>query len=296
MATSHRGCSAAPTCSPATPDSASATWYASGWTDIDEGGFALPQKKTGVRPWCPIFPELEAEMATWERRPGPFLLQDNGRPFTTNQLWKVFRQGEGGLSEAGAGDLARAAGERGHPPAPVPLFGPADQRHDRNVTRDGRTLLPPCRPESGGQAVLLEIQQRTFRERYCKTMKNWKAEVGQNQIVMGQETKCRLLLPGACEPRLNRLRPGTSDFGLASRLRGERHRSTVVVGNCTVRADNGGILPGESITPLHVRRSCFGPMVPNEELGGAAGYRPRVRSAYSARVYHHSPVARTRPI
>ena len=39
--------------------------------DEDDGGFSLPQKKTGVKPWCPIFPELEAERATWERRPGP---------------------------------------------------------------------------------------------------------------------------------------------------------------------------------------------------------------------------------
>jgi len=60
-----------------------------GWTDVDEGGFTLRQKKTGVRPWCPILPELEREMATWEKRPGPFLLQENGRPFTTNQLWKI---------------------------------------------------------------------------------------------------------------------------------------------------------------------------------------------------------------
>lgn len=59
-----------------------------GWTDIDEGGFSLPQKKTGVRPWCPIFPELEAEMAHWEKRPGPFLYQENGKPFTTNLMWK----------------------------------------------------------------------------------------------------------------------------------------------------------------------------------------------------------------
>lgn len=27
-------------------------------------------------------------MATWEKRPGPFLLQNKGRPFTANQLWK----------------------------------------------------------------------------------------------------------------------------------------------------------------------------------------------------------------
>jgi integrase len=65
-----------------------------GPTDVDEGGFSLPQKKTGVRPWCPIFPELEAEMATWEKRPGPYLLQETGKGagkrFSTNQLWKVF--------------------------------------------------------------------------------------------------------------------------------------------------------------------------------------------------------------
>ncbi|MBZ0127970.1 MAG: integrase [Rhodobacteraceae bacterium] len=62
--------------------------------DQDDGGFSLPRKKTGVKPWCPIFPELEAEMATWERRPGPYLLQDEGKskgkPFSTNQMWKAF--------------------------------------------------------------------------------------------------------------------------------------------------------------------------------------------------------------
>lgn len=62
--------------------------------DLDDGGFSLPQKKTGVRPWCPIFPELEAEMATWDRRLGPYLLQDSGKsegkPFSTNQMWKAF--------------------------------------------------------------------------------------------------------------------------------------------------------------------------------------------------------------
>ena len=62
--------------------------------DEDDGGFSFPQKKTGVEPWCPIFPELEAEMATWERRPGPYLLQEvgknAGKPFSTNQMWKAF--------------------------------------------------------------------------------------------------------------------------------------------------------------------------------------------------------------
>ncbi|WP_138470845.1 integrase [Poseidonocella sp. HB161398] len=67
-----------------------------GPNDEDDGGFSLPQKKTGVRPWCPIFPELEAEMATWERRPGPYLLQEEGKskgkPFGPNQMWKVFNK------------------------------------------------------------------------------------------------------------------------------------------------------------------------------------------------------------
>lgn len=65
-----------------------------GPNDEDDGGFSLRQKKTHAKPWCPIFPELEAEMATWERRPGPFLLQEEGKsqgkPFSTNQMWKVF--------------------------------------------------------------------------------------------------------------------------------------------------------------------------------------------------------------
>ncbi|MEM9899916.1 MAG: integrase [Pseudomonadota bacterium] len=63
-------------------------------TDEDDGGFSLPQKKTGVKPWCPIFPELEAEMGAWDRRPGPYLLQEGGKsagkPYSTNQMWKDF--------------------------------------------------------------------------------------------------------------------------------------------------------------------------------------------------------------
>lgn len=70
-----------------------------GPNDLDEGGFSLPQKKTGVTPWCPVFPELEAEIATWERRPGPYLLQEEGKntgkPFSTNQMWKVFNKVRG---------------------------------------------------------------------------------------------------------------------------------------------------------------------------------------------------------
>jgi integrase len=66
-----------------------------GPTMIDaEGGFDLGfkgQKKTGVRPWCPILPELAAEMATWEKRPGPFLLTPQGKPFTASYFSEMFR-------------------------------------------------------------------------------------------------------------------------------------------------------------------------------------------------------------
>lgn len=61
-----------------------------GWTDIDEGGFRIKQQKTGREVWCPIVDELAAEMATWERVPGPFVRQDSGKPFTRKLFSKHF--------------------------------------------------------------------------------------------------------------------------------------------------------------------------------------------------------------
>ena len=70
-----------------------------GWGDVDGDTLTLQQKKTGVTPVCPILPELAAEMATWGRRDGPFLLQDGGKsagkPISANQLWKVFDAARG---------------------------------------------------------------------------------------------------------------------------------------------------------------------------------------------------------
>jgi integrase len=60
----------------------------------DDGGFTLRQRKSGAVPWCPIFPELEAEMETWSVRDGPYLIQETGRnagkPFTPNGIWKLY--------------------------------------------------------------------------------------------------------------------------------------------------------------------------------------------------------------
>lgn len=49
-----------------------------GETFIDEGGFRLTQQKTQREIWCPIDDALAAEMATWERAPGPYLRHSRG--------------------------------------------------------------------------------------------------------------------------------------------------------------------------------------------------------------------------
>ena len=42
--------------------------------------FERAQQKTRVEVWCPILPELAAEMESWPRRPGPYLVQETARP------------------------------------------------------------------------------------------------------------------------------------------------------------------------------------------------------------------------
>jgi integrase len=61
-----------------------------GPTHVDEGGFDLKQIKTGRDVWCPILPELAAEMATWTKRPGPYVTQENGAKYTRNLFWDHF--------------------------------------------------------------------------------------------------------------------------------------------------------------------------------------------------------------
>lgn len=61
-----------------------------GWTDIDENGFSITQKKTGREVWIPILPELATEMATWEKRPGPFIVRQNGKPYNRQDFGEAF--------------------------------------------------------------------------------------------------------------------------------------------------------------------------------------------------------------
>ena len=135
-----------------------------GWTDVDEGGFNLHQQKTGVQPFCPIFPELEAEMRSWEKRPGPFLLQENGKnagkPVTTNQMWKIFNKARDAHPElegavwhglrANAVIRLRQAGYTGQQISDmVGMSVEMIERYSRYADR-----------KASGQAVLRELKER----------------------------------------------------------------------------------------------------------------------------------------
>lgn len=63
-----------------------------GWNDIDEGGFSLKQQKTGREIWCPIVPELAAEMRKWKKEPGPFVKQASGKAFTRAHFSMHFKK------------------------------------------------------------------------------------------------------------------------------------------------------------------------------------------------------------
>lgn len=63
-----------------------------GPTHVDEGGFSIKQHKTGREVWCPIVPELAAEVAAWPRRPGPYVTQEDGATYTRNLFWDHFDQ------------------------------------------------------------------------------------------------------------------------------------------------------------------------------------------------------------
>lgn len=63
-----------------------------GPTFIDDGGFDLGQKKTGVKIWCPIVPELAEEMRTWKKEPGPYLKTARGRAFSRKYFSTLFKK------------------------------------------------------------------------------------------------------------------------------------------------------------------------------------------------------------
>lgn len=61
-----------------------------GPTDIElfdgRQGIRVVQKKTGREVWVPILSTLAAAIESWERRPGPFLLRADGKPWGADEL------------------------------------------------------------------------------------------------------------------------------------------------------------------------------------------------------------------
>jgi integrase len=147
-----------------------------GWTNIAGKGFDLGergQQKTGVRPWCPILPELAAEMATWERRPGPFLLRSDGKPFTRQLLDNHFNRTREELPELAGATLhgLRATAiirlrREGLSPLQIQdivgLSLPMIQRYCRFADK-----------RANGEAVLVHLEQ-VRRNRDCKALENSK--------------------------------------------------------------------------------------------------------------------------
>lgn len=76
------------------------------WSDIEtfDGvkGISVKQKKTGREVWVPITSTLAAAMATWERKPGPILTKQDGRPWSREDLtmsWCLHRNSNRALEE-----------------------------------------------------------------------------------------------------------------------------------------------------------------------------------------------------
>lgn len=120
------------------------------------------------------FPELEAEMRTWEKRPGPFLLQESGKnagkPVTTNQMWKIFDKAreahpelEGAVWHGLRANAVIRLRQHGYPGQQISdMVGMSVEMIERYSRYADR--------KAGGQAVLRDLQER----KQDKTVKHWK--------------------------------------------------------------------------------------------------------------------------
>jgi integrase len=136
-----------------------------GPTDIDTGhagdGFRLRQKKTGSEPWCPILPELAAEIATWEKRPGPFVIQPNGKPLSWKHFWKFFDAARANIPELTGTTLH---GLRANAVINLRQLGLSAGQISDAIGMSLQMVERYCRfadRKAGGQAVLLKLQERS---------------------------------------------------------------------------------------------------------------------------------------
>jgi integrase len=137
-----------------------------GPTHIDDGGFNLGQKKTGVEVWCPIVPELATEMASWEKRPGPFLRQPNGDVYKRKSFWRHFDEAIESIPELNGVTLH---GLRCTAVIRLRQAGLSTGQIGDIVGMSLGTIARYCRfadRKSGGKAALLKIEDhRTSKER-----------------------------------------------------------------------------------------------------------------------------------
>jgi integrase len=91
-----------------------------GWSDIETfkgvDGINVVQQKTGREVWVPITPALASAMATWEKKPGPFLARLDGSRWTRPDLtmaWTWHRDNNRELGPLKAAGLV-LHGLRGH--------------------------------------------------------------------------------------------------------------------------------------------------------------------------------------
>ncbi|MBM3654946.1 MAG: integrase [Alphaproteobacteria bacterium] len=150
-----------------------------GPTHIDDGGFNLTTQKRKRDVWCPILPELAAEMATWEKRPGPFLLQEggraNGRRYSRKQFSKDFAEQRDNIPELAGVTLH---GLRCTAVIRLRLAGLSTGQIGDIVGMSLATIERYCRfadRKTSGKAALLTLQ-RTAGEQNCKTSKNRKTK------------------------------------------------------------------------------------------------------------------------
>jgi hypothetical protein len=71
-------------------------------------GINIITQKTKRQVWIPVTPALAAAIATWERRPGPYLRMRDGGPWTRRQLshaWDWEKQSNPALAPLNAKDL-----------------------------------------------------------------------------------------------------------------------------------------------------------------------------------------------
>jgi hypothetical protein len=138
-----------------------------GFADI---GFSVRQRNTGREVWCPTVPELAAEIATWEKRPGPFLLQPSGKPYTRKLFWEHFDRARVDITELARRDATWAALQCRHSTARAGLS--VGQIGDITGMSPGhyRALLPLCR--SQGRWAGRVVQPTAGRKDKGQTVKH----------------------------------------------------------------------------------------------------------------------------